>query len=159
VNKELYYNLALQWTRNTGKGTLNYTSYERCFTILVDGKPEIEGSSDPDYRGDKNKYNPEELLLASISSCHMLWFLHLCAVNNIIVTEYRDFPTGALSVTENGGGKFKEVNLNPVVTISALENQDLLEKLHKEANKLCFIANSLNFPVTHTPTFRTELPK
>lgn len=149
MDKEHIYNIATKWTGNTGTGTSNYRSFERSHTIYVENKPEILASSDPAFRGDKSKHNPEELLVASLSSCHMLWYLHLCAEAGVIVIEYADQATGIMMETSNGGGKFKEVTLNPVVTV---ENASMTEKanaLHKKANELCFIANSVNFPVKH----------
>lgn len=103
MNKEHYYKLTVQWTGNTGNGTLNYRTYERSHVIVSDNKERIQASADPAFRGDKTKYNPEELLLASLSGCHMLWFLHLCADNGITVIDYIDNPTGIMEETENGG--------------------------------------------------------
>jgi len=147
--KEHSYQLTIKWTGNTGKGTLDYRSYERSHSIQADKKNEINASSDPAFRGDKTKYNPEELLVASLSSCHMLWFLHLCADNGIVITDYVDNPIGIMIETENGGGKFKEVILNPIVTIENKDFADKIDNLHKKANELCFIANSVNFTVKH----------
>jgi organic hydroperoxide reductase OsmC/OhrA len=150
------YSLTLKWTGNTGTGTSHYTAFERSHSIIVDNKIEILGSSDPAFRGDKTKNNPEELLLASIASCHMLWYLHLCATTGIVVTDYIDNATGIMIETANGGGKFTEVTLNPVVTITDILLTDKTNELHKKANELCFIANSLNFPVYHKPTCITN---
>ena len=150
--KEHLYALSITWTGNKGTGTSGYNSYDRSHLISADNKPGILASSDPAFRGDKNKYNPEELLVASLSSCHMLWFLHLCAANGVIVTDYIDNPTGVMTETENGGGKFKEVTLNPVVTVKDGNSLNQLNDLHQKANQLCFIANSVNFPVNHHPT-------
>lgn len=155
MNKEHFYKLTVQWTGNMGNGTLNYRTYERSHVISAENKESILASADPAFRGDKSKYNPEELLLASLSSCHMLWFLHLCADNGVIVVDYIDSPTGIMEETENGGGKFKEVTLNPIVTVSDLTSLDKLDELHEKANELCFIANSVNFIVKHKPTGRT----
>ncbi len=154
--KEHVYSLIVQWTGNKGTGTSNYCSYERSHIISSANKPDILASSDPAFRGDETKYNPEELLLASLSSCHMLWFLYLCASSNIIVTNYADNPTGIMIETADGGGKFKEVTLNPVVTVKGEIIIDIIESLHKKANQLCFIANSVNFPVKHTVMVRSE---
>ena len=149
------YSLTVKWTGNTGTGTSNYAAFERSHSIFVIDKTEILGSSDPAFRGDKTKHNPEDLLLASISSCHMLWYLHLCAVAGIIVIDYIDNATGTMIETVNGGGKFTEVTLNPKVTITDISMIEKAKELHKKANELCFIANSLNFPVSHKPTFTT----
>ena len=146
------YKLTVKWTGNNGKGTSSYREFERSHSILVEKKVEILGSSDPAFRGDKTKHNPEDLLIASVSSCHMLWYLHLCALAGVIVTDYIDNATGIMIETSNGGGKFTEITLHPTVTIT---NSSMIEKaneLHKKANELCFVANSLNFPVHHKPT-------
>lgn len=156
MHKEHHYNLSVVWTGNTGRGTSGYKDFERSHTISMVNKPDIFGSSDPGFRGDAAKYNPEDLLLASLTSCHMLWYLHLCAVNGIIVTDYKDQAEGIMEETSNGGGRFTSVTLNPEVTIT---DSTLVEKaieLHKKANELCFIANSVNFPVDHKPTCKIQ---
>jgi organic hydroperoxide reductase OsmC/OhrA len=148
MEKQHHYNVDIQWTGNRGVGTSGYTTYDRAHNILVEGKEIIKASSDPAFRGDASRYNPEELLLASLSSCHMLWYLHLCADNGIIVNSYLDNATGKME-ENNSGGKFIEVVLRPKVMIS--ENS-MLEKallLHEEAHSKCYIANSVNFPVRH----------
>jgi organic hydroperoxide reductase OsmC/OhrA len=155
--KEHSYKLAIKWTGNSGSGTSSYHSYERSYTISAHNKPDVFGSSDPSFRGDKTKYNPEELLVAALSSCHMLWFLHLCAENGIAITDYVDNPTGIMLETESGSGQFKEVTLNPAVTIT---NEKMLYKingLHEKAHQFCFIANSVNFPVAVNATTKTEV--
>jgi organic hydroperoxide reductase OsmC/OhrA len=151
LNKEHNYQLSMQWTGNTGQGTGNYRSYERSHTISAKGKPVIAASSDPAFQGDASKYNPEELLLASLSGCHMLWFLHLCSDHGIVVIDYRDEPVGTMIETENGG-KFQEVILRPQVIITDQALVDKANALHAEANRFCFIANSVNFPVRHEPS-------
>lgn len=156
MQKEHTYKLNIQWTGNTGSGTINYRSYERSHVISAENKPEIFASSDPAFRGDKTKYNPEELLVASLSGCHMLWFLHLCAEAGIVVSGYTDNPTGIMIETENGGGKFKEVILRPEVTVQNAQSVELLGEMHKKAHELCFIANSVNFPVKHIPTQKVK---
>lgn len=112
----------------------------------------IMGSSDPAFRGDKTKYNPEELLVASLSSCHMLSYLHLCAVAGVIVTDYVDNASGIMVETPDGGGHFSEVTLNPIVTLTDQSMVDKANELHEQANRVCFIANSCNFPVYHKPS-------
>ena len=146
------YKLTVRWTGNTGTGTSTYKAFERSHSILVDNKVEILGSSDPAFRGDKTKHNPEDLLIASVSCCHMLWYLHLSAAAGIIVTDYIDNATGIMIETANGGGKFTEITLNPVVTLTDILMTGKANELHKKANELCFVANSLNFPVQHNPT-------
>lgn len=143
------YQLEITWTGNLGKGTKGYRSYSRNHIIEAPGKPTIPGSSDPSFRGDASRYNPEEQLVAALSACHMLWYLHLCAEAGISVVSYKDLAEGKMEETTDGGGRFTGVTLKP--TIQILE-ADLLEKahqLHERANQLCFIANSVNFPVKH----------
>ena len=149
MNGQHQYNLTLKWTGNKGTGTSDYRAYERSHTICVDGKTEISVSSDPAFRGDKTKYNPEEFLVAAISSCHMLSYLHLCAVAGVVVTDYVDHATGIMVETPNGSGHFTEVTLNPIVTVTEISMIEKANELHEKANELCFIANSVNFPVRH----------
>ncbi len=149
MDKEHPYKTSIVWTGNTGEGTKNYSSYERSYKLSINGKTIIEGSSDPSFRGDPTKYNPEELFLASISSCHMLWYLHFCAVNNIIVIEYSDNAIGKMVETEKNGGYFSEVTLYPMVKITDSSKIDFANNLHHQANQHCFIANSLKFKIKH----------
>ena len=149
MHNEHHYKSTTKWTGNTGSGTSNYRNYERSYSILTEGKMEILGSSDPAFRGDATKHNPEDLLLASLSSCHMLWYLHLCAEAGVVVTAYEDEATGVMLETANGSGHFTEVTLNPQVTVSESTMIEKANSLHKKANELCFIANSVNFPVYH----------
>jgi organic hydroperoxide reductase OsmC/OhrA len=145
------YSISTKWTGNSGAGTKDYKAYERSFSILGDNKMEILGSSDPSFRGDATQYNPEELLVASVSSCHLLWYLHLCSEAGVVVVDYIDHATAAMEQTADGGGHFTEITLNPVVTVSEFSMVEKANSLHKKANTLCFIANSLNFTVHHVP--------
>ncbi|MBL7857165.1 MAG: OsmC family protein [Cyclobacteriaceae bacterium] len=149
-----HYNTFIRWTGNTGTGTASYRSYDRSHTISVENKADILCSSDPAFRGDNTKHNPEELLVSSLSSCHMLWYLHLCAEAGVVVTAYTDHATGLMIETANGGGAFTEVMLNPIVTITEKSKTDQAMALHKKANELCFIANSVRFPVKHNPIIK-----
>jgi organic hydroperoxide reductase OsmC/OhrA len=149
--KQHHYALTIEWTGNTGEGTTSYRSYERSHRISVGNKPDILASSDPAFRGDRTRHNPEELLVASLSSCHMLSYLHLCAVAGIVVVAYADSATGTMTEMPDGGGHFTEVTLNPVVVVTEQVMVDKANELHHRANKLCFIANSCNFPVHHNP--------
>lgn len=144
--KEHKYNSQLTWTGNKGSGTSSYTSYGREFEVTIGNKPVLEGSSDPAFRGDITKYNPEDLLLISLSSCHMLWYLHLCSANGIIVINYEDNASGIMIEDENGG-RFKSVTLKPIVTVAEESMQEKANALHHEAHEKCFIANSVNFAV------------
>jgi organic hydroperoxide reductase OsmC/OhrA len=149
--REHQYETTILWTGNTGEGTATYRSYARDFRLAAPGKPEIAGSSDPAFRGDASRYNPEEMLLAALSSCHMLAYLHLCAVNKVVVLAYEDHATGTMQEREGGSGAFTRVQLSPQVTISAESDADTAAGLHHKAHELCFIANSVNFPVENAP--------
>ena len=145
------YHSKLTWTGNLGEGTKSYNSYSRAYSIDIENKISINGSSDPIFLGDKTKHNPEELLVSSISSCHMLWFLHLASSKGIIVLDYIDNAKGVMKENEDGSGYFESVTLNPMVTITDISRVDEANELHQQANKYCFIANSLNFKVKHHP--------
>ena len=146
-----HYQTAIQWTGNKGSGTDHYTHYERDFNISIGDKPIIHGSSDPAFRGDKNKYNPEDMLVSALSSCHMLWYLHLCSIEGVVVVEYTDYATGIMEERKDGSGCFTEVVLNPRVIVSLESMLPKATELHAVANQMCFIANSVNFPIKHHP--------
>jgi organic hydroperoxide reductase OsmC/OhrA len=150
MDKKYKYDLTVRWTGNKGKGTSSYKAFERSYLVAAPNKVEIAGSSDPAFRGDENKYNPEELLVASLSSCHMLWYLHLCSEAGVVVTDYKDNATGLMTTNLDGSGRFEEVTLNPVVTVSEKSMVATANELHKKANEMCFIANSVKFPVHHS---------
>lgn len=148
--KKHTYQVDIRWTGNQGVGTKSYRSYLRDYDISGMGKSQaIKGSSDPEFRGDTSRYNPEELLVSSISSCHMLWYLHLCSAHDIVVVDYEDSATGVMMETEEGSGRFEKVTLFPVVSITDASQVELAKQLHDEAHKMCFIANSCNFPIDH----------
>ncbi|WP_144282377.1 OsmC family protein [Chryseobacterium echinoideorum] len=149
--KNHQYKSKIIWTGNTGESTKNYRSYQRNYTISIDGKADILGSSDPAFLGNPELHNPEDLLLASVSSCHLLGYLHLCSVNKILVLEYEDFAEGTMIEKENGSGKFSEITLKPRIVVSEKEMIEKAVELHQKANEYCFIANSLNFEVKHHP--------
>lgn len=156
MGKEHCYKTSIRWTGNTGEGTRTYRSYERSYTISIPQKPDLLASSDPAFRGDLEKHNPEDLFLSSLSGCHMLWYLHLCAVNRIVVVAYSDQAKGIMEERENSSGFFREVTLNPVVKVTKPSMVKKAIELHCEANRLCFIANSVNFPVHHQPLLEVE---
>ena len=145
------YTLALDWTGNRGSGTSSYRAYDRSHQLTAPGKPVISGSSDPAFRGDAAAWNPEELLLASLSACHQLWFLHLASEAGLIVTAYHDDPTGEMAESADGGGQFTRVTLRPRVTVDGGVDSATLAALHHRAHDLCFIARSVNFPVLCEP--------
>lgn len=140
------YRLHLAWTGAAQGPTTSYTSYAREYRIDVDGKPALRGSSDPMFRGDATLHNPEDLLLAALSSCHLLSYLALAARRGVQVVDYEDAATGTMAF-EGGGGHFTEVVLRPRVTIAAGSDPALAAELHHEAHATCFIASSVNFPV------------
>ncbi len=141
------YQACVHWTATDSESTKSYRNYSRNHTITAAGKPEIRGSSAPDFRGDAARYNPEELLVASLCACHMLWYLHLCSVNGIAVVDYRDNASGAMEENDDGFGQFVRVELRPVVSISRDSDRAKALSLHDDAHRLCFIARSVNFPV------------
>lgn len=149
--KQHIYNTELHWTGNTGQGTNSYTAYERSYEIKVQSKPVLYGSSDPSFRGDRSKYNPEELFLMSISACHMLWYLHLCSEAKITVIKYSDQALATMTENKDGSGRFDSAQLNPNVEILEKDKVDLANELHEKANQMCFIANSCNFDISHSP--------
>ena len=155
--KNHLYHTTVQWTGNEGKGTLDPKSYNRNHEISCPEKYNaIRGSSDAAFSGDGKRYNPEDLLVSSISACHMLWYLHLCAINKIVVTEYTDKAVGLMEETSNGSGRFKEVTLNPNIKITDAHLIQKAIQLHSEANKMCFIANSCNFKINHKPSITVK---
>ena len=145
------YALTVTWTGNTGEGTASYKAYSRDHIISGAGKADLAASSDPAFRGDKSRYNPEELLVAALSSCHMLWYLHLCAEAGVVVEAYRDEPTGSLVEDSERGGYFTKVTLHPKVTIARSSDPGKARELHGPAHAKCYIANSVNFPVACEP--------
>lgn len=145
------YTLTLDWTGNRGSGTSAYRDYDRSHSLTAPGKPAIAGSSDPAFLGDAAAWNPEELLLASLSACHQLWFLHLAAQAGVVVTAYRDQPEGQMQESADGGGQFTGVTLRPDVTVDGIVDFAALATLHHRAHQLCFIARSVNFPVLCEP--------
>jgi len=147
------YHVSVSWTGNRGRGTSNYGAYGRDHVISAWPKPPIGGSSDPEFRGDPARWNPEELLVASISACHQLWYLHLCATAGIAVLSYEDSAEGLMEEDDSGGGRFTLVTLKPRVHLRPTDDIALATRLHHDAHQKCFIASSLNFPVRCEPEF------
>ncbi|MGA0587540.1 OsmC family protein [Dyella sp. KRB-257] len=150
MNRPHRYRVDVVWTGNRGSGTDGYRNYSRNHVIRVPGKPELAGSADPAFRGDATRHNPEDMLVAALSTCHMLSYLHMATVAGVVVTDYRDAAEGTM-VTEGDGGRFTEVVLRPVVTITAASDPAKAEAAHEAAHHACFIANSVNFPVRCVP--------
>lgn len=144
---------SIVWTGNRGEGTRTYKGYDRTWDIALPGKDIIHCSNDPLLGGDPTKMNPEDLLISALSACHMLWYLHLASNAGIAVTDYRDDPIGHGETLPNGAGRFLAAVLRP--KISVLEGADLefAGELHHKVHDFCFIARSVNFPVSYEPTF------
>ncbi len=143
-----------------GTGTSDYRAYSHNHEIKIQGKPApLPGSSDPAFRGDPTRYTPEELLVASLSTCHMLWFLHLCADAGIVVVEYEDAALGTMAEHQDGGGEFTSVVLHPRTVITDATRLPDATSLHHRAHDLCFIARSVNFPVDHQPVVVVAVPQ
>ena len=146
------YQVSLAWTGNRGDGTSGYRAYGRNHEITAGNRPPIAGSSDRAFRGDAERWDPERLLVVALSQCHMLSYLHACADSGVVVIDYVDEAEGTMQQTPDGGGHFTEVMLRPRVTVSEASMTDAARELHGRAHALCFIANSVNFPVGHEPT-------
>jgi organic hydroperoxide reductase OsmC/OhrA len=149
--REHRYRISVSWSGNLGTGTSAYRAYSRDHEIGAEGKPIIPGSSDPAFRGDASRWNPEELLVASLSACHKLWYLHLAAEEGIIVTAYIDRAEGVMEERPDGSGRFARVVLRPAVTVTAGSDPERAKALHHAAHEKCFIANSVSFPVACEP--------
>lgn len=150
------YAVDVVWTGNRGDGTRTYAGYGREHEVRVAGKPVIAGSSDAAFRGDGSKHNPEDMLVASLSTCHMLWYLHLAADAGVVVTDYQDHAEGLLSIDKQNGGRFTEVVLRPTVTVTAQSDVAKAQSLHEDAHHVCYIAKSMNFPVRCEPRIVAE---
>lgn len=146
-----HYWVTTTWTGNRGEGTSSYRGYGRDHDLAADGPPVLPASADPAFRGEPTRWNPELLLVAALSDCHMLSFLHMCVANGVVVTAYRDEATGVME-QEGLGGHFTEVVLRPEVTVAAPSMLDRAGELHHDAHEACFIANSVNFEVRIQPT-------
>lgn len=142
------------WTGNTGSGTSAHTAYERDHEIEFAGKPAILGASDPAFQGDPTRHNPEELLVASVSACHMLWYLALAAKARIVVTGYVDRAEGTMEEDRSGGGHFTSVVLRPEITLAVGTDEAAAAAIHHDAHEKCFIAQSVKFPITVEATYR-----
>ena len=150
------YKAKLVWDGNLGAGTSTYTGYGRKYRVKFDGKPDLPGSADPIFRGDSNVYNPEDLFVASLSSCHLLSYLALCARSKINVIAYEDDASGTMVMRPDGGGKFESVTLRPSVTLAPGSDEKKAFELHETAHDMCFIAASVSIPVLHEPRIRIE---
>lgn len=146
------YHVDISWTGNRGEGTSGYRSYGRDHVIRALGLPDLPGTADPTFHGDKDRWNPEQLLLAALGQCHMLSYLHVAVKHGVVVTGYADAASGVLRLNRDGSGEFLEVDLAPCVELADESQRELADSLHSKANAVCFIARSVNFPVHHHPT-------
>ncbi len=147
------YTCRIEWTGNRGDGTRSYRGYDRTWDIATPGKPTIHCSNDPLLGGDPALPNPEDLLLASLSACHMLWYLHLASSAGIVVHRYADAPLGVGEVHPDGSGQFRGATLRPAIVVAHGTDLERAEAIHHEVHRYCFIARSMNFPVRYAPTF------
>jgi len=150
------YAVTVRWTGNRGDGTSTYRGYSRDHDIEIPGLPVLKGSADPTFHGDRTRYNPEQLLLAALSQCHMLSFLHVAVKHGVVVTAYEDRAKALMRTNRDGSGQFESATLRPEVTVAAAVDAALMDQLHEEANKVCFIARSVNFPVLHEPAAKVQ---
>jgi organic hydroperoxide reductase OsmC/OhrA len=146
------YDVTVTWTGNLGTGTSHYRAYTRNHTVTTLGRPDLLGSADPTFHGDRDRWNPEQLLLAALSQCHLMSYLHVCVNDGVVVTDYVDQATGSMTTDPDGSGRFTDVLLRPRVTVAEPSMAAAAESAHHRANRLCFIANSVSFPVRHEPT-------
>lgn len=150
------HHVSTRWTGNRGTGTSAYRAYDRTWDLETPGKPVVHCSNDPHLGGDRTKYNPEDMLLAALSSCHMLWYLHLCADAGVVVTGYEDRAEGEMAMHRDGSGEFTRAVLRPVITLAGGADEAKAAALHGKAHEFCFIARSVNFPVACEPEFQRE---
>jgi organic hydroperoxide reductase OsmC/OhrA len=149
------YALTVTWTGNTGEGTSTYRGYQRRHVVTAEGPPDLPGSADRTFHGDRGRWNPEQLLLASLAQCHMLSYLHVCVDVGVVVTDYVDRPTGSMRTEPDGSGRFTGVVLHPEVVVADATMVEAATRAHGRAHELCFIANSVSFPVRHEPVVGT----
>ncbi|HEU5223745.1 MAG TPA: OsmC family protein [Candidatus Lumbricidophila sp.] len=154
MTRSHHYEIGLTWTGNIGAGTASYRAYTRDNELTAPGAHAIAGTSDPAFRGDPTRWNPEQLFVASIAQCHMLWYLSLAAQAGVVVMAYEDHPTGVMVEEPGGGGAFEGVTLHPVVTITDASDADLANELHHRVGELCFIARSIKTPIAYDISIR-----
>src|SRR6478735_9746867 len=146
------YSVRTTWTGDRGTGTSGYRDYDRAVTVEIEGKPDLLASADKPFRGDASRWNPEDLLLAALSECHLLSYLHACVQAGVVVVGYEDDASGLMVEDGRGGGAFREVILRPRVTVADASMTDAATAAHEQAHEWCFIANSVNFPVEYEAT-------
>ncbi|MGO3885313.1 MAG: OsmC family protein [Mycetocola sp.] len=147
-----HYRVQIEWTGNRGSGTSGYRDYDRDLVLNAAGKQQILSSADAAFHGDKTRWNPEELLLAALAECHMLSYLHAAMRSGVVVVGYTDSATAAMESRSDGSGAMTEAVLYPQVTIADESMREAAETAHADAHRMCFIANSVSFPVRHVAT-------
>jgi len=155
MGRKHHYQVTVTWTGNRGDGTRTYRGYDRTWDVATPGKPVIHCSNDPLLGGNPALPNPEDMLLASLSACHMLWYLHLASEAGIVVESYQDNPTGVGETSPNGAGRFLSATLKPHILIEAGADLAEAKAIHHRVHEFCFIARSVNFPIAYAPTFAT----
>lgn len=158
MTKNHHYATTVTWVGNRGKGTVRYDGYTRDYEISTGNKPPIPSSSDAAFHGDPSRWSPEDQLVAALSGCHMLWYLHLCAVNGVIVVEYSDNAEGVMLENDDRSGQFTKVVLRPQITVRDAGMMEAAYALHSRAHEMCYIARSVNFPVVHEPRIKIHQP-
>lgn len=143
------YSVDIEWS--APEGTVDYRTYPRAHLLSSAAAQPITASADPHFLGDPALWNPEQLLVAAAANCHMLSYLALCALRGVVVVDYVDAATGTMVESSGGGGRFTSIALSPRVTVAAGSDVELARSLHHEAGEQCYIAASLNCPVSHTP--------
>lgn len=152
---EHHYEINLNWTGNRGTGTSGYKAYGRDHSVTAEGLPVLLGSADKTFHGDRDRWNPEQLLLTALAQCHMLSYLHVAVLHGVVVIKYEDTATGMLVLNADGSGQFESATLHPKIFVADPEMAELALTLHAEASTKCFIARSVNFPVHHEPGLLT----
>ncbi len=147
------YTARVVWTGNRGDGTASYKGYDRTWNVETPGKPVIHCSNDPLMGGDPTLHNPEDMLIAALSACHMLWYLHLASNAGITVLAYRDDPLAVGETDTTGASRFLRATLRPEITVPVGTDLAVADTVHHEIGKVCFIARSVNFPVDYAPSY------
>ena len=147
---------SIRWTGNRGPGNKEYRGYDRTWDIVTPGKPVINCSNDPMLGGNPALPNPEDLLLSCLSSCHMLWYLHLACTSGVVVLGYEDSSLGIGETEKSGAGRFVSAVLRPKILLAPGSDPQVADAIHHRIHEYCFIARSVNFPVTYAATYEIQ---
>jgi len=154
--KQHEYTSRIAWTGNRGEGTSSYRGYDRTWDIVTPGKPVVHCSNDPLLGGNPALANPEDLLLSSLAACHMLWYLHYASEAGIVVSSYQDDPVGIGESSPNGAGRFLRAILKPHIVLRLGSDLTKADAIHHRIHEVCFIARSVNFPVSYEASYATS---